>query len=172
MVKFKAIKQKREFDPQKVRDSILSEAKKIGKEISQDWRKPIESWDGVKPVIGYTVELQFHILTLFAGVKSGGLGAKKLGWLNDGTKPHNIRAHSFSNPLTFQLGYSAKTFPGVLRSTSGGSHGAWVRTMEVHHPGTKARKFDVLITDKWNTPFIVRMRGAYERGLKATGHGM
>lgn len=172
MVKFKAIKQKREFDSSKVIKSIVAEAKRVGRGMNEDWRKPTADWEGVKPVIGYTLEIKLHILTLFSGVKGKGLGAKKMGWLNDGTRPHIIQAHNFQNPLTFQAEYSPKTFVGKLLSNSGGSYGAYVRTMEVYHPGIRARRFDEVITRDWEHLFITRMRAAYERGLQATGHGM
>lgn len=168
MVKFKAIKQKREFDPEKVKASILAEAKKIGKEMSNDWKKPIATWNGVKPSIGYTVQLSFHILTIFAGVMGGGFGAQKLAWVNDGTRPHLITG----NPLAFQANSTPKTMPGTLRPSSGGSSGALVFTNVVHHPGTKARHIDETIINIWDGPFVSRMRAAYLRGLAATGHGM
>lgn len=167
MVRFKAIKQKREFDAKKVKQAIISEMNKVGKEMAKDLREPTQSWSGVKPIIGYEIESAFQP-TLVVKVKSGGLGAKKFGWLNDGTKPHLI----VGNPLAFQANSRPKTMPGTLRPSSGGSSGAMVFTTVVHHPGIEPRNFEKALVNKWRKPFNQRMREAYLRGLAATGHGM
>lgn len=67
--------------------------------------------------------------------------------LDAGTKPHDIVATKIA--LRFPGGYRAKTQPGVLGSSSGGSSGGMVFRRKVRHPGTKARGWSKLITKKW-----------------------
>lgn len=67
--------------------------------------------------------------------------------LEQGTRPHIIVAHG--RALRFSSGYRAKTRPGFIGSTSGGTSGATVFRRVVHHPGTKARGWSALIAKKW-----------------------
>jgi len=69
---------------------------------------------------------------------------KIYGFVNNGTAPHII------SPLTRLFlafpGFSRpKTRPGQLGSTGGHTAGPEVFARQVHHPGTKARKFDKII---------------------------
>ena len=70
------------------------------------------------------------------------------GYVSGGTRPHEIRAKN-APMLVFQAGFSAKTRPGVIRSNKGGRFGPTIFTPVVHHPGTQARQFDKVISDKW-----------------------
>ena len=69
-------------------------------------------------------------------------------YVNDGTKAHIIRPKN-GGILRFPGGYTAKTSPGTIGSSAGGSFGASVVARVVRHPGTKARKFDEAILKKW-----------------------
>lgn len=74
------------------------------------------------------------------------------GYVTGGTRPHIIRPRN-APALSFQWGgpgsYSAKTTPRIVASKAGGSSGPTVYRQEVHHPGTQAREFEVVISDKW-----------------------
>lgn len=84
-------------------------------------------------------------------IKVSGLGQREIstnhkiyGYVNFGTAPHII------SPVTRRFlafpGFSSpKTRPGVLGSTGGHTAGPEVFARQVHHPGTKPRKFDKLI---------------------------
>lgn len=69
-------------------------------------------------------------------------------YVNDGTEAHIIRPKN-ARILRFASGYTAKTSPGTIGSSTGGSFGASVVARVVRHPGTKARKFDEAILEKW-----------------------
>ncbi len=73
-------------------------------------------------------------------------------WVNGGTKAHTIRAKT-KGGLRFRGGYKAKTAVKQIMSRAGGSYGNFVKPppMEVRHPGTKARKFDETIGEKYET---------------------
>jgi len=97
-------------------------------------------------------------------------------YVNDGTKPHTIRPKGKGYPLRFQWGgkgsYSPKTKPKVIGSKPGGPSGPEVRFAVVHHPGTKARKFDEVIQKKWTKPFKAAMQKALDDAARASGHGI
>lgn len=66
--------------------------------------------------------------------------------IDQGAKPHKIRARR-SQFLRFKGGpYGAKTTPDVINSTQGSkSDGDWVTRQEVDHPGHKPRNFSKII---------------------------
>lgn len=70
------------------------------------------------------------------------------GYVNDGTRPHIIRARN-AKVLAFGTPSSPKTAPRVIGSTSGGRGSTVVKVRQVQHPGTDAREFDATIADKW-----------------------
>lgn len=63
--------------------------------------------------------------------------------------------------LRFQSGYSAKTKPGVLGSTGGGSFGNVVHAASVTHPGIKARHWTKAVEKARYKPF----RNAIQTGM-------
>lgn len=69
------------------------------------------------------------------------------GYVNDGTKPHEIKPKR-SKYLHFQSGYKAKTTPGVIKSIPGGAFGNDVFSRGVYHPGFIGRKFDEAIAKR------------------------
>lgn len=72
---------------------------------------------------------------------------KVYGYVDKGTPPHIIRPRR-ARVLSFRSGYKAKTKPNVIGSTSGGARGKQVFSRIVHHPGTAARNFSVIIREK------------------------
>ncbi len=79
------------------------------------------------------------------------------GYVNDGTRPHVIRAKNAPS-LVFGVPSSPKTAVRVVGSTAGSRGNTIVRVKQVNHPGTDAREFDQVIADKWETklPQIVQ----------------
>jgi len=70
------------------------------------------------------------------------------GYVEHGTPPHIIRPRGRGR-LSFGTPYRAKTAPGVIGSTGGGSGGNRVLARVVRHPGTAPRNFAKTIRDKW-----------------------
>lgn len=68
---------------------------------------------------------------------------KRYLWTNYGTRPHVIRPKGPGYPLRFQGGYSPATRPGSLAPGIGKATGSVIYAYEVHHPGTRARRFDI-----------------------------
>ncbi len=81
------------------------------------------------------------------------------GYVNDGTRPHMIYPRR-ARRLAFASGYRAKTRPGSISSSSGGSSGGTVFARAVHHPGTKARSFTKAIAKKWQQLLPQQMQRA------------
>lgn len=71
-------------------------------------------------------------------------------YVSEGTKPHTI-VPKVAKMLVFYTGGRPKSRVGWIGSNKGarGTKGP-VRTMEVHHPGTTARKFAEAIKAKWD----------------------
>ena len=86
-------------------------------------------------------------------------------YVDRGTKPHEIAAKNVPF-LKFQLGYNARTAPKAqFAQGTGTASGAWVTAKQVHHPGTKARKFSETILKELSPPIEDRIQAAVKRGL-------
>lgn len=102
-------------------------------------------------------------------------------FVNDGTKAHEIAPKERATvnkrtggpgraTLKFQANYKAKTALGYIGSYTGGGSGAIIFTTKpIQHPGTKPRKFDESIQNKWQKqlPIILqRSIDAWRASLK------
>jgi hypothetical protein len=63
--------------------------------------------------------------------------------------------------------YRAKTSPGQIKSVRGGNNNSIVHTKVVQHPGTEARRFSIVIRDKWAKQMQIRMNSAIIAALKS-----
>lgn len=79
-------------------------------------------------------------------------------YVNEGTKPHEIRPKRPGGRLLFTTPFRAKTVPGQIRSNQGSKGTTPVVAQVVHHPGTTARDFDKAIATKWDKQFGVIMQ--------------
>lgn len=71
------------------------------------------------------------------------------GYVNDGTKPHQILPKNGS-VLRIGVGGRPKTVVGALRSNKGAAPKSFAYAKGVHHPGSEARKFDEAVQKKWD----------------------
>ena len=69
---------------------------------------------------------------------------KIYGYVDLGTRPHVITPKRKPR-LAFRSGFIAKTQPGVIGSSAGGSFGGYVYARQVRHPGNKPRLFSKTI---------------------------
>jgi hypothetical protein len=82
-------------------------------------------------------------------VKAIGPDVQIFRYVDEGTRPHIIRPKKPGGRLAFQPGYSARTAPiAQFNVGTGKKSGDKIYRMEVHHPGSKARKFTRTILDK------------------------
>lgn len=92
-------------------------------------------------------------------------------YVNEGTRAHEIWAKK-APVLAFPSIFTPKSQPGRQASGSGGSGGETVFTPYVHHPGTKARRFDKTIMKTFTPKYKRRMEKAMTEAAKASGHSM
>lgn len=83
-------------------------------------------------------------------------------YVTRGTRPHIIRPKNAA-ALSFRSGFQPKTTPRMIRSDAGRRFGPRVFARQVHHPGTKARDFDVVIAKRLRTKLTDEMRLANRR---------
>lgn len=99
-------------------------------------------------------------------------------WLNQGTRPHKIRAKNAPR-LAFEWSgpgsYQPKTKPGGRSLQFGGpgivSGGKMHYPAEVQHPGTEPRDFDGWIQRKLTTKFRSAVQLAIKKGLARANRG-
>jgi hypothetical protein len=89
------------------------------------------------------------------------------GYVDQGTRPHVIRARSGKRLAFRQGGFRSKTQVDVIGSGSGrAADGNLVRPESVNHPGTKPRNFSKRIKEKWQKIWITEMQAAIRRAAK------
>lgn len=136
--------------------------RRIADQIKRDFERTTRTWTK-KVTFFVTKKKSGAEIVWFAGTEN-----KVYGYVSLGTIPHTIRAKN-APYLRFQTGYKAKTTPNVLGSGQGGASGAWVQTVEVHHPGTDARNFHVIIADRFRDKVVLEANRALREYLaKAT----
>lgn len=82
------------------------------------------------------------------GQRTIGTDDEIYGYVNDGTRPHIIRAKN-GKALSFGVPSSPKTKVRVIGSSGGSRGSTQVARAYVNHPGTEAREFDEVIAEKW-----------------------
>lgn len=109
------------------------------REMLRRYRRTTDSWEH-KPAFETVKEVTPTSIAVMVGTDD-----RVYGFVDKGTRPHDIEPKGPGYPLRFQVGYSAKTLPGFLGSRKGGKFGPERRAMKVHHPGTEARGFSEMI---------------------------
>lgn len=164
-VRFKPILPKK-FNQKAMLKALTGEMKDIQKETGKDFALTVRTWNHKfkfdKEFDSGRNHIRFFVFT----------DNEIYGYVSGGTRPHMIRPKR-GKVLRFQGGkYRAKTSPGTIGSSSGGSSGATVYSRGVRHPGTKARNFDETIAKKWERPFRKRINEAVKRAAKVSGHSI
>lgn len=130
-------------DPAKLKRAIENSLTATAKAIKVDYDVTTQTWSG-RP--------DFPITTPRWNERIIATTSEVYGYVSGGTRPHIIRARN-APALAFQWGgpgsYQAKTTPRIVASRAGGASGPTVYRQEVMHPGTEARAFEVVISDKW-----------------------
>jgi hypothetical protein len=133
------IPKRRMLDPRKQQAAIDRGLKDAVAGALVDFESTVQTWSTqatftAKPIAnGYLVGTKNDIWAM----------------LDKGTKAHDIVATKIA--LRFPGGFRAKTRPGFIGSSSGGTSGGAVFRKKIHHPGTKARGWSKLIAKKWQS---------------------
>lgn len=130
-------------DPRKLKRAVENSLTGTAKAIKIDYDVTTQTWSNRPPFTIITERWYERLITTESKVYL---------YVTGGTRPHTIRPVN-APALRFQWGgpgsYQAKTAPRIVASRAGGPSGPIVYRQEVHHPGTEARKFEVVISDKW-----------------------
>jgi hypothetical protein len=139
MIKMTAIRPKAKA----IQFTRFADAAKLGmqdaaEEVQKDIEATTATWNHDVEIVvkersdGYAIEVKDKIWQM----------------LDSGTRAHRIIARK-AKRLRFMGGYRAKTRPGFIGSTSGGTSGGPVFRQSVMHPGTTARGWSKLIGAKY-----------------------
>jgi hypothetical protein len=164
----------KDFDAKAVEAVLRREMEKFAPALMHDFEKTTSMWRGAKPT--FTAHLVINNVSISVQIHVVGKqeGRDKWNWLNEGTKPHKIRAKPGNKKgLRFRKGYQAGSSPNstfTMRATQ--AKGAWVRKMEVNHPGFPARNWSAIIAEREQRPFTGWMETAMREAARASGHGM
>lgn len=169
----KGIKPKK-LNVDKIRQEILDQLRLEGAAIKKEFDKTIVTWQGAKPKFEVLIGLTGKDATVVVGPTGSNKAVLKWIWIDEGTKPHKIKAKNIPKPkpgkrvrtkpmLIFREGFSPKTLPGKLASFPSGSFGPWVSKEEVQHPGTEPRNFTKLAVRRRRKKFINNITKATTR---------
>lgn len=145
-VRLKAVVPKGQLTKKNVRQEIMAAAAKVGEDMKRDYAMTTETW---KHKVNFHRETRTNAASVSIQVWTDN---QIFAWVNNGTPPHPIAIKVMSG-LRFQVGYKAKTTPGVLGSSSGGKFGYYTHADNVKHPGTDARNFDKVLAEKYDPIF-------------------
>ena len=140
----------------KVRLNILNELHAEGRVIKKEFDKTTATWKGAKPTFEIAVGLTGTDAIVIIGPAGSTEGSQKWVWLNDGTRPHVIKAKNAPN-LVFRTGFTAKTKVRTFSSSAGSSSPPWRSTKQVNHPGTEARDWTGEIVKRRRKKFTKRI---------------
>lgn len=151
--------------PERIRLEILNALRKEGTVQKKLLRQTIVHWTGSKPT--FTAEISFTggDAALLVGPIGDTMGVKKWVWTDEGTPPHIIRPRRKSS-LRFRTGYKSGSKPGTFVTGRGSYSGGWVSAKIVHHPGTKARNWSLLVIKERGLPFKKAMTAAVKAGIR------
>lgn len=179
MIVFKSIRPATAFKSSIFREEIRNAAQAMALKIKKDFEATTKTWAD-KPEFKVEVNVG-RAAGGYVATKAGTPAGAEIsvttddeiyGYVDEGTKPHVIRPRRRGGLLAFKTGgYRAKTRPQVIGSTAGRPGKNQVFAKEVHHPGTKARKFTQVIHKKWQATFRKEMDAAIKRAAKRSGHG-
>ena len=161
--KAKAITPNIPTNPKSFANDIRRAAKLTSQQIKRDFEKTVRTWTK-KPEFVVSQKKIGNSYTFVAYTDN-----QIYIYVNDGTKPHTIRAKNVPN-LVFSYPTTAKTTPRVLGSKSGSRGSKWATVPSVQHPGTEARKFDEIIQkrfkDRWQKEANRILRNYLDRQMR------
>lgn len=164
VVKVKVLKPKT-LKIQEMRLELLNGLRAAAKAVEKDYKLTTATWEH-QPKFETVIALGKTKAEFLVGTDD-----EIYRYVDEGTKPHMIFPKK-AKMLRFQGGYSAKTQPGVIGSTTGGANGPIIYSKGVMHPGTKARRFSEIINKKHEGLFKDRMHEAMRRARVKSGHAI
>ena len=148
-----------------MRLELLNGLRSAAKAVEKDYKATTATWDH-QPKFETVIALGKTKAEFLVGTDD-----EIYKFVDEGTKPHIIRPKK-AKVLRFQGGYTAKTQPGIIGSSSGGASGNIYFAKAVNHPGTKARKFSEKINELHKKRFKERMHEAMRRAREKSGNAI
>lgn len=119
---------------------VLEEAKKEAKKLKQEFGGTVSRWKR-KP--------QFTITLQEGGHFEIGTDNEIYKYVDEGTKPHVIRAKNAPYLSFYRTGFVSKTKANSLNTRAGRKANAdFTKVKQVNHPGTEPRNFTKLIRER------------------------
>jgi hypothetical protein len=127
-------------DPQRMARVITNTLNATAKNIKIDFQVTSQTWNDKPDFVIEQPDPYERII---------GTSHKIYDMLNEGTRAHDIRPRN-GKVLRFGTPFRAKTIPRSISSGPGSKSKNVVWSRGVHHPGTKPRKWDEAIREKWD----------------------
>lgn len=114
------------------------------KDVIADYQKTTKTWvhQPEFTILNSSFRVGSRVVSVDIGTED-----EIYGYVDNGTKPHIIRPVR-AKVLAFNAGSQPKTRPNRLIATAGSPGTQPVKTMIVHHPGSKPRNFSKMIAKK------------------------
>lgn len=130
---------KSHLDPKVLDKAILKSLDIMQDMVADDFKKTYATWNH-KP--------RFLKLKIKPYVREISTNDQIYNWVNKGTRPHII-VPTRGKVLAFPKSSRPKTRVRYIASYSGSKSKGKRYAKVVHHPGTKAREFDIVISQRW-----------------------
>lgn len=151
---------------------MREELEKYGKlALVKDGESTTRNWQRTKPTWITVVKVTGAEMTLTLKLRGDKKTLDIWGYVDKGTKPHNIFPKKPGGRLRFQGGkYNAGSHPGSLVTARSQATGPTVYRFGVRHPGFPARKWSELIKKNNEKPFRSWMDAALSKAARESGH--
>ncbi|MFA4974450.1 MAG: hypothetical protein WC683_17730 [bacterium] len=148
-----------------VRLAILNALRAEGREECKLLQQTTAHWTHDKPRFETLIGFAGGDASLLVGPGGSITGSQKWVWLDEGTRAHEIKPKR-ARYLVFRTGYSAGSTPGTFATKAASTSGEVARAKIVHHPGTKARGWSILLQKERWRPFRERINKVIEEIAK------
>lgn len=158
------------IDVKAVKQNIDGALAQQGEELKRWFEYTTATWSGEKPTFAWRKGITGSDAWVWCGPKGSDSAIEKWRRLDEGTPEHDIvpvRAQYLRFPWQGRgRSYLAKTTVGHLVSHPGGNKlGPIQRFRAVHHPGTEARRWSIVLGEQEAMPFRDLIQDAINRGL-------
>lgn len=150
VVKVRVSKVGRPYKAPDIQQAIQDALDEEAKEVLKDYDRTTATWTR-KPTFKVR-QASLQAIDIFTDNEI-------YGYVNDGTKPHVIRAKNAPTLAFNTVGFQPKTKVGRLTAKAGSkAKPPKAFPVQVNHPGTKGRDFDELITKRVDRRFPKRLQ--------------
>lgn len=151
---------------------LRQEMEKYAPFMIKDFEKVVQYWKGDKPRFVKAMIVRKDYIAIQIRVTGSEEARNKWIWLNEGTRPHKIRAKN-AKRLQFRTGGAAGSKPkSKFTIPATPADGAFVSKQEVNHPGFPAREWSLIILKEHEKPFQRWMEAAMRKAAQASGHAI